>query len=100
MKLTPQQIVWLKGAEFAIVGGVTSAALQALSAGQFPRNKAGWIQFGIIVVGSGYGALKLYMAQSPVQNVLVVQQTTDTLKTADATATKTDTVTTNIPPVA
>lgn len=72
MSFTPQQIAWFKGAEMAVGGAVVGALLESPMA-DF-HSKAGWVKFAGIVGASAYGALRLYMAQSPFQGVLVPQK--------------------------
>jgi hypothetical protein len=98
MRLTPQQVAWLKGAEMAVAGAVASVVLQSITAG-FPTTKAGWWKFATIVAGSAYGALRLYMTQSPIQDVLVVKKTTETLQQGDKTlSTSETTAASEVPP--
>lgn len=65
MKLTPQQLAWLKGAEVAIGGAVVTAIFEDLKAGGLPQNKAGWFKFAGVVGGAAYGAARLYFTKSP-----------------------------------
>lgn len=67
MKLSPQQVTWLKGAEVAIVGAVVSAVFEDLKSGGLPHDKAGWLKFAGVVGAAAYGAARLYLTKSPLQ---------------------------------
>jgi hypothetical protein len=68
MKLSPQQIAWLKGAEKAVAVGIVTGVGEA-HIGGLPTTKAGWLKFGSIVAAAGYAAVRLYLKQSPLTGV-------------------------------
>jgi hypothetical protein len=80
---------WLKGAEVAIVSGVVSSLVAGPNA-DF-STKAGWTKFILTEVGVMGGCLRLYMAQSPLQNVLTATETKSEITDGDVTVKTTQT---------
>lgn len=87
---------WLRGAEVAVITAVVASCVGAPMA-DF-HSKAGIAKFVAGVGATAYGALRLYLAQSPVQQVIAeVQQTSEkTVETPAGTTTETATKTTTI----
>lgn len=75
---------WIKGLEVAIVTGVISG-LVTLPTADF-STKAGIAKFAATIATVAGGCLRLYLIQSPIQNVLLQVKTTDTLSTPTGTA--------------
>lgn len=63
LALPPRLRVWLKGAEVAVVTAVLASCVAAPVA-DF-RTKKGVSEFAAGVLAAAYGALRLYVAQSP-----------------------------------
>lgn len=63
LALPPRLRVWLKGAEVAVVTAVVASCVAAPVA-DF-RTKKGISEFAAGVLAAAYGALRLYVAQSP-----------------------------------
>lgn len=93
-KVPPQLQKWLKGLEVAIATGVVSALVAAPSA-DF-RSKAGWASFLGKIALAAATCTRLYMAQSPIQNVLVASEKTTEKTTSDTGATTLKTTTTDV----
>ena len=74
---------WLKGAEVAVVTGVVSA-LFAAPAADF-TTKSGIAKYAATIGAVAAGCLRLYLAQSPIQNVISEVKTSETLKAGAVT---------------
>lgn len=87
---------WLRGAEVTVVGAVfATCAVAPLT--DF-HSKEAIAKFVGAILASAYGALRLYLAQSPVQQVIAeVQQTSEkTTETPAGTTKETETKTTTV----
>lgn len=63
-KLTPKQQKWLKGAEAAVVAAVVASCVAIPAADLHTASGIGKCVGGVLA--TAYGALRLYIAQSPV----------------------------------
>ncbi len=84
----PQPVkTWLKGAETAVV----AALFAAFTAGNIAdlHTRKGWCEFIGGTLAAGYGALRLYMMQSPISTVIKQVETSKTVSVGDVTQTDT-----------
>lgn len=80
---------WIKGAEVAVVTALVSGFVAA-PASDFTTKK-GIMEFVAGVGATAYGALRLYMTQSPVQNV-IKEDVVSSVKTQVGAVSQTTTV--------
>lgn len=95
-KVPPPLKAWLKGAEVAVVGAVTAACI-GVPATDF-TNKESIAKLAAGVGAAAYGAIRLYMAQSPIQNVLQQTASSEKLTAGGLTLEKKTTETISGPP--
>ena len=84
----PQPVkTWLKGAETAVV----AALFAAFTAGNIAdlHTRKGWAEFVGGTLAAGYGALRLYMMQSPISTVIKQVETTSISQVGNVTQTDT-----------
>lgn len=77
---------WLKGAEVAVVGAVMAACI-GIPATDF-TDKTSIVKLAGGIAAAAYGALRLYMTQSPLQNVLQQTASSETLTAGGVTLEK------------
>ena len=82
-KIPPPVQRWLHGAEVTVVIGVVSAVTAAPMA-DF-SSKAGIAKYIASIGAVAAGCLRLYLAQSPIQNVISEVKTSDTLQAGAVT---------------
>jgi hypothetical protein len=82
---------WLHGLEVVVVSSVIAAGIGAPATNW--HSKESIAKFAAGVGAAAYGALRLYIAQSPVQNVLKQVEQTDRLSTGGVTLEQTKTET-------
>lgn len=80
---------WIKGLEVAVISGLISS-LVTIPVADF-STKQGWAQFVAAEVAVMAGCVRLYMAQSPLQNVIVATEKKSELTDGNITLTKSET---------
>lgn len=91
-RLSPKQQAWLKGAEKAAFTGLGSAIFAEPFA-DF-HSKEGIAKYVAAISSAVVVSLRLYMAQSPIQNVIFEQKLSSTTK--EDGVTKTDAISTTV----
>lgn len=95
-KIPAKLQTWLKGLEVAVVSGVISALLAAPSA-DF-STKAGWAKFLATVGAVIGGCVRLYLTQSPLQNVITATEKKSVVTDGNVAVTTTETNVVTGPP--
>lgn len=88
-RIPPPVQKWVKGLEVAVISGLISSLLTIPTADFSTRQ--GWAKFIAAEAAVMVGCVRLYLAQSPLQNVLSVTQKKSELTDGDLTLKTTDT---------